>query len=124
MAMFTPPLDSASAMSRIRARSGTHRRGSPPAVGAWARQQRLIKGLLQALHLLGAGGLALLRQRPERQRRPSALSDRVLKLTDGHIEIAQALLDQRGLWPAVDFVFQPLHLRTENAPALSLELGI
>lgn len=122
--LFTTPLDSASLMSRLRARGGI-RRCSGPAAGAYARQQRLSRSLMRALYELGAEGLATLRARPaQRQRRPGAIQDRVMKLADQHVQITQALLEQRGLWPAVDFAFLPLHQRTEDAKTLFFELGL
>ena len=123
---FTAPLDSASLMSRLRARSpGGLRRSSGPSAGAYARQQRLGKGLLRALDELGPAGLARLRARPaQRQRRPGAMQDRVIKLSDEHVEITQALLEQRGLWPALDFAFQPLHQRTAETEDLFFDLGL
>ena len=122
--LFTAPLDSPSLMSRLRARGGI-RRCSGPAAGAYARQQRLNRGLMRALHELGADGLATLRARPaQRQRRPGAIQDRILKLEDAHVQITQELLNQRGLWPAIDFAFLPLHARAESAKDLFFELGL
>ena len=125
-ALFTAPLDSASLMSRLRARSRTGlRRDFGPAAGAYARQQRLNKNLMRALHELGADGLATLRARAaQRQRRPGAIQDRVLKLDDQHVQITQALLDQRGLWNALDFAFLPLHQRMDEAKGLFFDLGL
>lgn len=113
------PLNNSGQLSRLRARNGL-RVSSSPAVGEYGRQQRLYRSLLGAVEALGDEGVRLLRERPaERQRRLSALTDRVLRLSDLHVRTAQALFDQQGLWPSVDFAYLPTHQRTQEHERLS-----